>query len=103
MYHYRRGPRRFVWFFLGGLAATLWLKGRQKQRHAVEWPEEQSHNWWNFSSRENRPTEQERRERWREERERIAQIGSQATDTVRDHLVSISMSADYEACHYLGG
>jgi hypothetical protein len=31
-YHYRGGPSRILWFALGGLAASLWLK--HKEAHA---------------------------------------------------------------------
>jgi hypothetical protein len=84
MYRYHRGPRRIFWFFLGGLAATLWLKGKEKERRAVEWSNEPSRGWWHSRKWQAEETEAEKAklERWKEERERIAQISSQATDTV---------------------
>jgi len=33
MHHFRRGPRRFVWFILGGLAATWWMKHKEMRTH----------------------------------------------------------------------
>ncbi|KAF8586377.1 hypothetical protein K439DRAFT_1631795 [Ramaria rubella] len=78
MYHYHRGPRRIFWFFLGGLAATLWLKHKEKERCLTE---RTGAGWWNSKKWHSGEAEGER---WREEREKLAKISSQATDTAAD-------------------
>jgi hypothetical protein len=33
MHHFNRGPRRFVWFILGGVAATWWFKHKEMRAY----------------------------------------------------------------------
>jgi len=32
-HHFRRGPRRLIWFILGGVAATWWMKHKEMRTH----------------------------------------------------------------------
>jgi len=32
-HHFRRGPRRLIWFILGGVAATWWMKHKEMRSH----------------------------------------------------------------------
>jgi hypothetical protein len=33
IHHFRHGPRRLVWFILGGVAATWWMKHKEMRAH----------------------------------------------------------------------
>ncbi|KAF8518250.1 hypothetical protein BU17DRAFT_66493 [Hysterangium stoloniferum] len=74
--YYNRGPRRLVWFFLGGVAATLWIKGKDKDHPFFGCPTPSAHTSIRMSD--------EDKQRWLEGRAHISHLGAKASDTAVD-------------------
>jgi len=90
-----RGPRRFFWFVLGGLAAAWWLrsKDRREYQRSIEASSSQAdsphhhhhhehsgHGGWGWGWQDKKQSEA----KWEAEKEKFKKFKTEASDTIID-------------------
>ncbi|RDB20886.1 hypothetical protein Hypma_012062 [Hypsizygus marmoreus] len=108
-WHYGRGgPRRFLWFFIGAAAATLWIKHKEGRNGYSGWsnhcirppvyppapaPTPESSSWSprqfsravnNIPPADSEPGEPNAPQAWNEEKERVLALSQKAGDKMTE-------------------